>query len=164
MGYAVWSLRQRRFVLHGTVSTTPEVGRRYVSEDNSRRCRVLASAIRTIAFDYSVKLAVAELPSGGAKSSSAATAMAMAASIVSVSCHLLNIPLVVTTPGESKRVVSAKGSVSKQQVQEWVENNFEVTLPDVSEIREHVADAMMALEVCRRNRPEGKLIRYGNKG
>ena len=158
MGYAVWDRREWCFVDFGTFSTEPDKSRR-VSDDYSYRCRVLTRSLRSLFAEYPPLWVVAEMPSGGAKSARAAVQMAMSAAIVSTACALLDLPLLLTTPQQGKKVVG-NGSISKQQVQRWVCNHFKVRLPDRAEIREHVADAMIALEACARNHPEGKSI-YG---
>jgi Holliday junction resolvasome RuvABC endonuclease subunit len=118
---------------------------------------MLANSLMLLLREYSPRLVVAELPVGGGKSARAAIQMGMSAAIVAATCHILGYPLAITTPMQGKRVVG-KGVIDKKAVQRWVIQNFDVRLPERAEIREHVADAMIALEACSRHHKEGACI------
>jgi Holliday junction resolvasome RuvABC endonuclease subunit len=149
MGYAVWSLRVKSFTEAGVWSTEKSQGI-LVSEDNQRRCAFLAERLATIIGATRPRLVVAELPTGGAKSAKAASSMGMSFAIVCSVCAATGTPLQMIRPLEIKRLVAPNArSVSKELVQDYIRARYgDDLLPDNAR-REHVADAMAALDVWR---------------
>jgi Holliday junction resolvasome RuvABC endonuclease subunit len=94
---------------------------------------------------YQCRLIVAELPTGGSKSSRAASMMAMASAVTFCLSISRKVPLVCMRPAQTKALVRAKGEVSKQEVQDLVRAHYPhgaESLWPKNASREHVADAM----------------------
>jgi Holliday junction resolvasome RuvABC endonuclease subunit len=128
----------------------------YVSTDNARRCKELALGLATIMDKGSIRFVLVELPHGGALHAKALAAMSMATAVACSVCALKQIPLYGIQPLEIKRAVSAAGPVSKEQVQEFIEQRYGRKVLPAGRAREHIADAMMCLVVA-----EDNLENYG---
>lgn len=151
-GVAVWNCRLREFVFTDVIVThgTPKKKRTgYVADENIQRCQTIAGRLATIMARYKPRHVIAEMPHGGARQYRSGVCMAMALAVVSTTCKLRGVPLYPTQPGETKRIISLKGEVTKSAVIRHVEKKFGVTLTHRS-LNEHVADAMMCVEVARR--------------
>ena len=144
-GIAVYSPASKQFIFKECFSTEKGEGR--VSTDYTVRCRSIFRRLMEINSRYSFRLVIAELPSGGARSSRAISAMAMATAIVSCFSQASGVRLFPITPLDIKRQVKPKGGpVSKEEVQDYVEAKYGNILPSGAR-REHVADAIMCLPV-----------------
>ncbi len=146
-GVAVFCPRRERFTHAEVVTTAPAANRKdiYAVDDHQRRCSELFSRLETIMERHGCRQIVAELPSGGSKSSRAASMMAMAAAVVFSLSTARRIPLVCMRPSQTKQLVRPKGEVTKEDVQVLVRKHFPhaaETLWPKTASREHVADAM----------------------
>lgn len=142
-GVAIYDLISKEFLHLECYSTEKGEGR--VSLDNVFRCRSLFLRLNDLAQRYNVEVVAAELPHGGAKSSRAASAMAMSLSVTACFVASAQLKFFPVTPLEVKRLIS-NAAVSKEQVQDYVDSKFGKILPK-GRRREHIADAIMCLEV-----------------
>ena len=144
-GVAVYDFSSKRFVYLDCINTSKDEGSK--AQDNIKRCRLMYLRLVAIAERYKVTHAAVELPHGGARSSRAMAAMAMATAVTACFVAAAQVEFFPVTPLQIKRLVSPTGrAVSKEEVQEYVSRRFGDILPAGSN-KEHIADAVMCLEV-----------------
>jgi len=150
MGVAIWSLRKKCFVQTYVISTENTVKLRYVAENNVRALNHLISRLRTIIGERNPREIVAEMPVGSSRNASAASKMALAFGAVVALCVACDVPLRMVSPFEVKRMVdpdAGRKSVPKEKVIEYISRKYGTKLLPKNAKREHVADAMTALDV-----------------
>ena len=153
LGWAVYDPLPDTFSHSGVVFTSKEPSR-YVVCDYVRRCQELAGELESLMQRFKLSVVFAEVPTGGAKSSKASVQMAMAVGVVTAVVFKQGVTFIPILPIHSKRIVTPKGSVSKEDVQKYIEGRYGTKLlPKLKERREHIADAMMTVEVARRDYP-----------
>lgn len=153
-GYALFSLDSEQFVTSGVIRPLKQdIG--YVMLEDAVRAQELADGLRLLIKKYQPIKCLAELPSAASKSSRAGRMMGIATGVVITTMRLMQIELFPIYPHEVKRVVSAKGAVSKEQVQEVIQEQFGNILPKLAKDREHVADAMACLLAYRKRKANG---------
>lgn len=157
-GAAVFCLRQERFIHAEVITTSPsKLGKSmYAVDDYHRRSTELFSRLDTIMVRHGCRKIVAEMPTGGSKSSRAASMMAMASAIVFCLSISRKVPLVCMRPSQTKALVRPKGEVSKEEVQALVGAAFPhgaESLWPKNASREHVADAMACWMAYAASRP-----------
>jgi Holliday junction resolvasome RuvABC endonuclease subunit len=159
-GIAVWSIKRKRFIYLQCIRTECLATKHnlYVADDNVRRCSELALGLRTIIGRFYPSVIFSEMPTGGAFSAKSAVGMAHALATVSATCAVLKKALYPIQPFETKKLVygNAKRKVSKKEVQDLVLKKFGdmVVMPERILLsrythREHIADAMVLIEVVR---------------
>lgn len=146
-GVAVFCPRRERFIHAEVITTGPSKLSKavYAVDDYQRRSAELFSRLDTIMVRHGCRKIVAEMPTGGSKSSRAASMMAMASAIVFCLSISRKVPLVCMRPSQTKALVRPKGEVSKQEVQDLVRASYPhgaESLWPKNASREHVADAM----------------------
>jgi len=151
-GVVVFNELYRKIVYTEVFETEPNKSKVSVTLDNIRCCMELARRLQVIVGRYSVAVIVAEFPHGGSRSSRAARAMAMSLSVVASVAECCGVSLYSVTPLDVKRLVSRKCAVDKKQVQKFVESIYGKGRLPLGKKREHVADALGALEVYLRSR------------
>lgn len=157
LGICVWNSTLKS-VEHTECFSTAKDSSRLVVLDNSACVAKSAARLRTIIGRFNPSVVIAELPVGASKSQKAASAMGMAlATVVSV-CSALQVPLKVVMPKQIKRLVSpnsGRASVPKEKVIAYVIRRYGPSvLPVRNADKEHVADAIVALEVFLRSQDE----------
>lgn len=152
-GVVIVNLRKWRIVRIKTLETVAHP-RESQALGFARRTREMSYQLDKLASMYDPAFVVAELPTGGAKSSRAMAMMSMATATLSVFCALRNLELLTVTPTQIKRLVRSKGPVEKREVEVVVERAFGKFLPKLKKYREHVADAAGAALVARRQYPQ----------
>lgn len=95
-----------------------------VSNDYFARSTKLVSELESVISTYSVKGILAELPSGGAKSSRAAIQMNMATGLVAAVAHFMKLPSEFCTPGDVKMATVGSKSASKLEIMDFVIEYF----------------------------------------
>lgn len=154
-GCAVWRPDVQRFIYSDCIKTKPTPKKKrsiYMVEDNLRRYYEIAERVRKLIRRYNCFIVFAELPTGGAQSMKPAVAMAASTAVVATTCFLCGVMLHPIQPLESKRLVSDKGAVTKEDIQKYVRKKFPESaklLPDDS-TKEHIADAMALIAVAQR--------------
>lgn len=140
----VFELRQRQWKpVRSFLHSTDKNESRYVAEDNRRRIEFLSGKLAEIIREEKPDFVVAELPTGGAKSSRAIVAMTLAFSVVVITCQQNGVRLEHVTPTELKQhVAPGQRKVSKEAVIEFVSYLYGVKLLPKNRNKEHVADAM----------------------
>lgn len=151
LGVAVWNCRFNKFIHWDVIVTKPIPKKKrltYQNEDSVRRCQEITRRLDTITAKYHPSLILAELPSGGSQGVKPAVCMAMALALVSTFAEIRGLQLYPVQPMETKRIVSDKGKVPKEKVIQFVEKRFSIKFPK-NNLTEHIADAMMTIEVAR---------------
>lgn len=150
-GYVVYSLALKKIVASGCIHTEKLSGMS-VCESNFKAIAFTVASLRTIIGEYPVTKVVAELQVGSSKSQKAAMAMGISFGTVISFCCSLGLTLVAVTPHQVKRMVSSKGSVSKQSViRKFVSVFGNDWLSKRKAGHEHIADAGMVLLSYLRN-------------
>lgn len=127
----------------------------YVADDDSERCRILTAGLVALLDKYAPKLVVCELPTGGAQGARANRCMGLATGVATATLELRKIATAWVQPIASKRLVRAKGPVTKEEVEAVVlkrwpglaKHPIYATMPKCES--EHVADALAAYLVAR---------------
>ena len=88
------------------------------ANDSVRRCQEAFTALMDTAKAYSVVGLIAELPTGGSKSSAAARAMGMGAAVAACFSETLDLPTEWTTPEMGKVALSGHKNASKVEMKE----------------------------------------------
>lgn len=113
------------------------------SDDRARRCAEGARFLAGLIKKHGIKRVMAELPSGGAPNSAAATDLASAATMLVTVIELMECAFEYYDPREVKKAATGKSLASKDQVMDAVALRF----PGIMEVfpykkqREHVSDA-----------------------
>jgi len=147
-GVAIWDDESEKFIFGGVIFSEVQEGLS-VAQSNIFRCRFLVSRLKLLAQKYNVIRIVAEFPHGGSKSAKAMRAMAMSLACLASFAELSKLPLFSVTPDEVKRMVCPeREEVSKEMVQAYAKARFsDRLLPKQKALREHVADAMVCIDV-----------------
>ncbi len=148
-GVAVWDRRSEKFA-HLELVKTVKTDAHYVSDDSISRCQFIASTLATIMDRYTPAVVIAEMPHGGSRNSSALRCMMLALATVATICELRGAKLHVVRPQEIKDlVVPSGGKVGKKMVQAFVSARYGQAILKgfPAALREHVADAIMCLDV-----------------
>jgi Holliday junction resolvasome RuvABC endonuclease subunit len=151
LGYIVFDLALKPIVC-GVIETKPSAKKQKVrvADDNARRSAAIAAELESLIKTHSVKLILAELPSGGAKSSRAIVQMGMASTVVAVVSELLKIPAVWCTPSEAKEALVGHRKASKDEMISRARLEVKgVTLPTSNAYCEHIADAYGVMKALR---------------
>ncbi len=150
-----WAVVSNNLVLHSGVISTPPRSKKthgYLADHNILRVRHLVTHLNLIVDEHTPCEVIAEFPTGGGISATAVSAMAMATGIVATYFTARGLKIIPVQPNESKRLVNARGKVSKGDIQEYVCQQFPtLTLPKQA-WREHIADALAAYLVARNNK------------
>jgi Holliday junction resolvasome RuvABC endonuclease subunit len=129
------------------------------SDDDARRCEVLARGLRDIILLYKPKAMFVELPSAGAKSARAAHAMGMSKGIIATVAQLLDIPVSYYLPHDSKRAAAGANNASKEEVQAAVCRRWpDAKWPTTQGEAEHCYDAAAVLMAAAPQDPLYKVI------
>lgn len=153
LGWAVYDPMRESFVFSGVITTSKEASR-YVVCDYIRRCQEIATALESLIQRFKLKVIFAETPTGGGKSSRAIVQMSMAVGVVSAVVSRYDVNFIPILPIHSKKVVKSKGAVSKEDIQNYIEGRYgNKVLPKAKNKREHIADAMMTVEVAKVSYP-----------
>ena len=91
-----------------------------VADDDIRRCLELFRPLCGIVEQCGINAIVAEMPTGGSKSSSAAKCMGMAKAVIACVAERYGIPAIWVTPDDGKIAATNKKNASKAQVQRGV--------------------------------------------
>jgi Holliday junction resolvasome RuvABC endonuclease subunit len=156
-GIVAYNTSQEYFCRFCYIPTQTDETAPYKTPDNVRCCREIYTQIfeflELVGIDR-IRVITAELPHSGGKSARAHAAMGM--SVAVIACVLAELKrrhckvhFEPVTPLESKRLVRKKGKVSKEDIQNLIEKRYGKILPRKKYIREHIADAMAAVEVLR---------------
>ena len=148
LGLAIIGLKSRRVKYMRCILTESRL-KESKAEGNVRRCTELARNLNNLLQRYPSNLFCAEIPNGGALSSSAMSHMSMATAFIATFTAAKGIELLHITPSEIKKLTGRKGSVSKDDVATYVERVLGVKVPTKKDIREHIADALGAYLVAR---------------
>lgn len=147
-GAVVVKLSNDKVVRYQCLRTTPRP-KESLAAGNARRCAELAIQLKTLCQCFRISYICAELPTGGAKSARAMSAMSMATAVIATFAATKGLDLIHITPTEIKRLVG-KGVVSKEQVSKYVEKALDTQFPSKKEVREHITDAAGAYLVSKR--------------
>jgi hypothetical protein len=149
MGYAVWDTYGNCFIAAGCITTSKHSGPVY--KDNVLTIRQLTNRLIGLVGRYGINSIAGEFPTGGAKSSKAATSMATASAVVVSFALLQEIPLRFVTPNQIKRQVNPEASkaVSKDEVIAYASKRFGTKFLPGNSLTEHVADAMTVIDVIK---------------
>lgn len=140
---------------HGIIKTAKETKKRnmYTADDTDRRIRVICSKLDSLYEKWQPNLAVAELPTGGGKSSSSVKAMAIGASVVTSFTFFRGIPLHNVRPDDVKLATTGTRSASKLHIENVIETLYPAVADKYRSTKsrsgwsgefEHVADAIGA--------------------
>lgn len=134
---------QRMTAQAASVISTEKHSDGFVIEHNVKCVRKLVKAIDALFLHYQPSHVFAELPTGGSKSSRAATMMSLAIGGVVGLCAARGIVLVNVRPSEVKQLVRVKGPVDKKEVQRVVIKVFGEIAGHIQPLskREHAYDA-----------------------
>lgn len=114
-----------------------------VTDDNTGRCQRIANGLVDVISKYKVEAITAELPTGGSKSSSAATKMAMATAVVATVVELLKVKYFWTTPIGGKKALCGNKSATKDEMMDAARAMFpDFKWPKVKKEFEHIADSV----------------------
>lgn len=114
-----------------------------ITDDNTGRCQRIANQLASVISKYAVKAIVAELPTGGSKSSSAATKMAMATAVVATVVELMNVRHIWTTPISGKKALCSNKGATKDEMMDAARAMFpDFKWPKTKTKFEHIADAI----------------------
>jgi hypothetical protein len=158
LGIAAWDTTLEEFIYLGCATSFPasKFSKVYKSVDNIRRCQNMAYTLSRTCRKLKPSVVLAEFPHGGAKSSRAATAMAMSLALTAVTVFFEGVDLFPFQPNLTKIAAKKNGfGTSKKSVQRCVFKLFGDpatvcgTLLADNKSREHIADAMMLIEVVR---------------
>ena len=144
-GVAIWDKPSRKFIFADCIVTEKQTGSS--AESSIARCRFLVKWLRKIARAYKVTNVIAEVPHGGAQSSTAMRAMAQSTACLAAFVELEEVSFTALTPLDLKRVVSPDGHpVGKPEMIQWAKNIFGVKyFKGKKSAHEHIADAMICL-------------------
>jgi Holliday junction resolvasome RuvABC endonuclease subunit len=134
--------------------TSPKKRRTFAVDDMTRRATEMCAAIEDLHARFSPAVWVAELPHGS-RHAAAARALGIANGVVGATAYLLDLPLVIVTPDQSKEFATGKKNASKAEMMDAAAKLF----PDLAAAYpaaknssspyagnfEHVADAIFAL-------------------
>lgn len=150
-GVAIFDLSKDEFVHAEVIRTSKGEFNRKVSLDNFYRCQKLFKRLSVLREQYKFKEVAAELPHGGALSSRAMAAMALSSAVLACFVGRYKLRFNHISPIQIKRMVSPNGkSVEKQQVMAYASSRFgEKHLPKTLALREHIADAMVCIDVLK---------------
>lgn len=148
LGVVVFDLVSGTYVHFETIKTSP-MGSKTVAEDTVKRCNIICDGLQRILKAFPIEYAVAELPTGGAKSAKALRGMMLSTGCVSSAMHCCKIPF--TTFLSRQRVKKFMGTeiLTKKDAITFVQtyqHKFAHSLLN-HKINEHVADAMAICEV-----------------
>lgn len=156
-GVAVFDYERDEFVYTEVINTEKGVFSARVGLDDLGRCKKIFLALCVIQERFHFKKAVAEIPHGGAMSSTASRAMAMSKAVLACFVARYDIRLIPVYPHEIKRLVADKGAVEKEIVIAYVSARFGTRLfPARKSEIEHVADAMCLIDVLKYGRSQTK--------
>ena len=96
----------------------------YKSVDDARRMVEISKRIAELVRKYKPDVAVVELPTGGAKSSSAIKGMAIGAAVTVTTLYQLDVPRVLITPSENKAAETGHRDAEKDEVFDAVRRRF----------------------------------------
>lgn len=150
-GVVVYDDLERNIRFTGCIRVKPRK-RDSKAQSHLEECQLLADKLDHTLKTFPNSRVIVESPSGGGKSSIAVKAMASSVAILASVCRLHETPITLVTPLDIKRLVRAKGAVTKEEVQELVENK----LTDIgfkypykyAWCKDHVADAGAVLIVA----------------
>lgn len=126
----------------------------YVTDDQVRRIRQITKRLDETIWRYRPALIVAELPTGGAQSASAAAGMGIAKAVVATVAQMSRLPLLVISPTDVKLAATGKKTASKAEVQAAIVRRWPGLGERFASKRsatgytgqfEHIADALGAL-------------------
>jgi len=150
-GVVVYSDTKKRIIHTDCIRIKP-LTRLSKAQQHFDECQNLAWELEKLFHDHPDCSVIVESPSGGGKSSIAVKSMASAISVLASVCSLLDIKTTLVTPLQIKRLVKAKGAVSKEEVQGLVEHSLSpigFKYPNTYNwCKEHVADAGAVLIVA----------------
>lgn len=95
-----------------------------VSDDEWRRTKELAQAIKGLIVKHKPAHIFIECPTGGSKSAQAAKSMAIARGAACAVITSMNIPVTLVTPFEAKRAATGNTTASKSEVKQAVKKLF----------------------------------------
>jgi Holliday junction resolvasome RuvABC endonuclease subunit len=151
-GVAVWRPDLQRFVHTEVIVTesTPKKERKvYVSDDLARCYRETCAGLIRVIRQYNVKDIWAELPTGAAQNSRAATTMGAAQAVIVVTAYMSGVRLFIVQPHQIKRLVSSSRKVPKDLVIAYVSKKYGRNILPDNRLAEHAADACMCIEIAR---------------
>ncbi len=154
-GYVFLDPVSDSIVAHGVLRTKKAAKKRHLrsADDTVAAIREILRGLRTLVEKHRPVMMVAELPVGGARSSRAAQAMAIAQAVVASVTEYLHVPLEVVAPEDVKKAATGKRAASKEEVQESIVGRWPELGPAYKSTRsasgydgtfEHVADALGA--------------------
>jgi Holliday junction resolvasome RuvABC endonuclease subunit len=91
-----------------------------VSDDDCERCASMVRTLNDFLTKHKPKFVVVEMPSGGAKGARAQHAMGMAKGMVTATLTMMDLPCLVVTPLDVKRVAVPAGGKTKSVEKEAV--------------------------------------------
>lgn len=164
LGYADggWSVR-----LSETITTKKSDAKTGVraADDNVRRTQETFNRLHDLAETYDICGIIAEIPTGGSKSSAAARAMGMGTATAACLAASLDVVCEWTTPGDGKLALTGIKNASKIQMKATAAKMWPKTTtgfhlkkktkkstnkePEWDDNYEHVADAMGAFSAAR---------------
>lgn len=150
-GIVVFDTKSKKFVYSATV-TTKQDKKRSTVVDIYQRIHETMSVLYRLTKQFPTSHIVAEMPTGGGQGAIPLRAMAAATGAIAAFMSCQNLTLNMVTPTQTKRLVKPKGKVSKEEVQEYVEERLSrfdfFYSSDTKAIKEHIADAAAALLAC----------------
>ena len=115
------------------------------ADDQASRSQELARFYAGIIKDYDIKRIIAELPTGGAPNSQAATDLARAATVLVAVGEVFGCAFEFYDPREVKKAATGKPTASKKEVMSAIIAGYpkiEDLFPTLVSGREHVCDAV----------------------
>lgn len=150
-GYALWKEEYQRFAPSciGVIETTKICAS--TAKDCWMRSQKIFRELSRIIHVFRPELIIGELPTGGAQNAKAMRGMALATAAVACAIENSHIKFIAVTPQDVKQMVDPESrtrKVDKEKVQRYVEARFGGSLlPKKKYLREHIADAMVCIDV-----------------
>lgn len=125
--------------------------RMYVAHVDVLDSQSIYTGLSELVGEYKPGLLVAEMPTGGSKSSRASRTMGIASGILGAFlAEHAELPSLMVTPDQSKLELCKKKTASKEEMQAGIRKLFpKVSWPEAKTRFEHIADATAALLVAR---------------
>ena len=147
-GIIVYQVSTKKIVFTKTLVTEKETKKRkiYQADDTARRIIYITDGFNEVLKKYKPYIIIAETPSGGAVSSNAATALAIAKSLATIIPRMWGIPLISIMASDAKEAATGKKNGSKALVEEAMKTKYPGTPWDSRKgHNEHQYDAAAVL-------------------
>lgn len=114
----------REEIIHTACIRNPPLKRKSKAQQHWDECQYLSHELESLFYSFPDSEIIVESPSGGGKSSIAVKSMASSVAVLASVCHAYDLDVILVTPMQLKKLVRAKGPVSKEEIMSLVEDKL----------------------------------------